>query len=129
MSILKHHPGIGRLTPTHHRNHVGERSNMKRRTLFIGMTALFAIILVAGPVLAASPPAGASASPSASASASPSASASASPSGTPPPTDTLTGTPAAPSSDGWRLILLAMVGLLSAALTLRESAARKDRRR
>lgn len=53
MSFVNHHPGIGRLTPTHHRNHSGERSNMKRRRIFTGMTAIFAVLLMAGPVLAA----------------------------------------------------------------------------
>jgi hypothetical protein len=49
-----------------------------------------------------------------------------------PPTDTLTGTsPSAPPSQGWRLILLAMAGLLGAALVLTpaQAPARSDRRR
>jgi Prealbumin-like fold domain len=49
-----------------------------------------------------------------------------------PPTDTaLGGGPAAPSSDGWRLILLAMAGLLAAALMLTPAGVlvRKDDRR
>ena len=49
-----------------------------------------------------------------------------------PPTDTLTGTsPSAPASQGWRLILLAMAGLLGAALVLTpaQARARTDRRR
>ena len=33
-----------------------------------------------------------------------------------PPTDTLTAGPIAPAGDGWRLILLAMAGLMAAAL-------------
>jgi hypothetical protein len=33
-----------------------------------------------------------------------------------PPTDTLTSGPIAPAGDGWRLILLAMAGLMAAAL-------------
>jgi hypothetical protein len=33
-----------------------------------------------------------------------------------PPTDTLSGGPIAPAGDGWRLILLAMAGLMAAAL-------------
>ena len=39
------------------------------------------------------------------------------PGSTLPPTDALTGT-AAPAGDGWRLVLLAMAGLLAAALLL-----------
>ena len=35
-----------------------------------------------------------------------------------PPTDTLTGGPIAPAGDGWRLILLAMAGLMAAALLM-----------
>jgi len=49
-----------------------------------------------------------------------------------PPTDTLTGTsPSAPASQGWRLMLLAMAGLLGAALVLTpaQARARSDRRR
>ena len=49
-----------------------------------------------------------------------------------PPTDTLTSTsPSAPASQGWRLILLAMAGLLGAALVLTpaQARARTDRRR
>jgi hypothetical protein len=47
-----------------------------------------------------------------------------------PPTDTISGGPSAPSGDGWRLVLLAMAGLLSAALLLTPAGAvvRKDRR-
>ncbi len=47
-----------------------------------------------------------------------------------PATDTLTGNPAAPSSDGWRLILLAMAGLLAVTLLLTpaESVARRRNR-
>jgi hypothetical protein len=36
-----------------------------------------------------------------------------------PPTDTLSPGPSAPAGDGWRLILLAMAGLMSAALLVR----------
>ncbi len=49
-----------------------------------------------------------------------------------PPTDTLTGSsPSAPASQGWRLILLALAGLLGAALVLTpaHAPARSDRRR
>ena len=49
-----------------------------------------------------------------------------------PPTDTVNGTsPSAPVSQGWRLILLAMAGLLGAALVLTpaQARARSDRRR
>jgi hypothetical protein len=49
-----------------------------------------------------------------------------------PPTDTLTGTsPSAPANQSWRLILLAMAGLLGAALVLTpaQARARSDRRR
>jgi hypothetical protein len=49
-----------------------------------------------------------------------------------PPTDTVNGTsPSAPVSQGWRLILLAMAGLLGAALVLTpaQARARTDRRR
>ena len=35
-----------------------------------------------------------------------------------PATDTLSGTPAAPPNDSWRLILLAMAGLLAVTLLL-----------
>ncbi|MGK2849574.1 MAG: hypothetical protein ACSLFN_01470, partial [Candidatus Limnocylindrales bacterium] len=54
------------------------------------------------------------------------------PSVTLPPTDTL-GAGAAPSGDSWRMILLAMAGLLAAALLLTPAtnvtaAEKKDRR-
>jgi hypothetical protein len=35
-----------------------------------------------------------------------------------PPTDTLSGSPSAPSGDTWRLILLAMAGILAGTLVL-----------
>ena len=48
-----------------------------------------------------------------------------------PPTDTALGGPAAPDGDGWRLVLLAMAGLLAAALLLTPAGVviRKDDRR
>ncbi len=47
-----------------------------------------------------------------------------------PPTDMLAEGPVAPSSDGWRLILLAMAGFLAASLLIPvRSVARPDRRR
>ena len=50
---------------------------------------------------------------------------------TQPPTDALAGGPAAPPSDGSRLVLLAMAGLLAGSLLLTgiDSVVRKDRRR
>ena len=41
-----------------------------------------------------------------------------------PPTDTLSPGPSAPAGDGWRLILLAMAGLMSAALLVTPTRAR-----
>jgi hypothetical protein len=48
-----------------------------------------------------------------------------------PPTDTLTGSTSAPAGDGWRLILLAMAGLIAVTLMLTPAGAvvRKDDRR
>jgi hypothetical protein len=49
-----------------------------------------------------------------------------------PPTDTLSDTPSAPNGDGWRLILLAMAGLMAAALMLTPAKVvvrKEDRRR
>jgi hypothetical protein len=48
-----------------------------------------------------------------------------------PPTDTLSGGPSAPAGDGWRLILLAMAGLMAAALLVTPArvVVREDRRR
>jgi hypothetical protein len=46
-----------------------------------------------------------------------------------PPTDSLSGGPAAPTGDSWRLILLAMAGILGATLLLtpaKASVRRKD---
>lgn len=47
-----------------------------------------------------------------------------------PPTDTLGSTPSTPAGEGWRLILLAMAGILASALLLTPASAviRKDRR-
>ena len=39
-----------------------------------------------------------------------------------PPTDTLSGSTQAPSGDSWRLILLAMAGLLATTLLLTPTA-------
>jgi hypothetical protein len=45
-----------------------------------------------------------------------------------PPTDAgLTGSPAAPSSDSWRLMLIAMAGLLASALILTPAPSRRKR--
>ena len=47
-----------------------------------------------------------------------------------PPTDTLSGGTSAPSGNSWRLILLAMAGLLATTLLLtptRAATKRKDR--
>ena len=48
-----------------------------------------------------------------------------------PPTDTITGGTTTPTGDGWRLVLLAMAGLLATALLLTPAGAviRKDDRR
>ncbi len=48
-----------------------------------------------------------------------------------PPTDTLAAGSSAPSGDSWRLILLAMAGIMAAALLLTPADAviRRDRRR
>ena len=47
-----------------------------------------------------------------------------------PPTDTIEGTSSAPAGDGWRLVLLGIAGMLSAALLLTPArvAVRKDDR-
>jgi hypothetical protein len=44
-----------------------------------------------------------------------------------PPTDGLSAGSSAPSSDSWRLVFLAMAGLLAVTLVLTPEGRRKDR--
>jgi hypothetical protein len=45
-----------------------------------------------------------------------------------PPTDSLTGIGQGPSGDSWRLIILAMAGILAAALLLTPTEGRRRNR-